>query len=74
MTGHQPNPSQEIAIENVVRGLGVKNVAVVDPKNIKELSFLIKDYLEKDEISVIVSKRICALFERRFNKQKNAQK
>ncbi len=69
MTGHQPNPSQDIAIENVVKGLGVKHIKVIDPKNIDELRATIKDFLNKDEVSVIVAKRICALLEKRLKKK-----
>lgn len=78
MTGHQQNPgmgkngmlqpSPELNIEEVVKALGVKNVKVVDPINQQELEGAIKEFLEKDEVSVIISKRVCKLLE---NRQKN---
>ncbi len=78
MTGHQQNPgmgkngmlqpSPELNIEEIVKVLGVKNVKVVDPINIQELESTIKEFLEKDEVSVIISKRVCKLLE---NRQKN---
>jgi indolepyruvate ferredoxin oxidoreductase alpha subunit len=79
MTGHQQNPGMgkngmldpapELSIEEVVRGLGVKNVKTLDQvPNTQELENTIKEFLEKDEVSVIVCKHICALLERR---QKN---
>ena len=80
MTGHQPNPGMEktgmgedaetIRIEDIAKACGVKHVAVVDPKNIGELKSIIKEFLTKKEVSVIVSKRICALWERRLKRAK----
>jgi len=71
MTGHQPNPSmgktgmgetvEEISIENVMKGFGVKNVKTVDPFNVKEMIASIKEFLDKNEPSVIVAKRECRL-------------
>jgi len=80
MTGHQPNPgmgktgmgedSEDIRIENIARACGVKHVKVVDPKNVNELKKTIKEFLNKKEVSVIVSKRICALWARRLKRMK----
>lgn len=61
MTGHQPHPGSTIPIENVVKGCGVKYIKIVDPYNIKETIAAIKDALAQPEISVIISRRICAL-------------
>lgn len=69
MTGHQPNPGEEIKIEDIVRACGVKNLKVIDPINIKELQSTIKQFLEKKEVSVIVSRRICALYEKRLKRK-----
>ena len=75
MTGHQVNPgmgknlmgesAEELKIEEIVRACGVKNIKVLNPSNIKELDATIKEYLEKDEVSVIVCKLICALLAKR---------
>ena len=80
MTGHQPNPGmgktgmgedvEEIKIEDIVKACGVKHVKVIDPKNINELKETIKEFLNKKEVSVIVAKRICVLWEKRL-KRKN---
>jgi len=70
MTGHQPNPGQEIKIEDIVKGCGVKNVKVVDSVNIKELQSVIKEFLNKKEISVIVARRMCAYYAKRLAKKK----
>ena len=71
MTGHQPNPgtgrtgmgdpSQQIRIENIVRAMGVKNVAVIDPYNVKKMIKTIRKFLKKKDVSVIVAKRECRL-------------
>ena len=78
MTGHQPNPgmgktlmgedTQELQIEEIAKACGVKNIKVLDPINIKEFEDTIKEFLNKEEVSLIVCKRICALLAKR---QKN---
>ncbi|MFA6190536.1 MAG: thiamine pyrophosphate-dependent enzyme [Candidatus Staskawiczbacteria bacterium] len=79
MTGHQQNPGMgktlmgevttEVSIEEIARACGVKNVKVLDPINIKELESTVKEFLAKDEVSLIICKRICALLERRQAKK-----
>lgn len=71
MTGHQDNPGTgrtlmgeqtvETAIEDVARGVGVKRVRVIDPYNLEETYNVIKEELDADEPSVVVSKRPCVL-------------
>jgi indolepyruvate ferredoxin oxidoreductase alpha subunit len=78
MTGHQTNPgmgktlmgedTQELSIEEIVKSCGVKNVKVLDPANMQEFENTVKEFLDKDEISLIVCKKICALLAKR---QKN---
>lgn len=78
MTGHQVNPGmgktlmgegvEEIKIEEIAKACGVKNIKVLDPANIKEFEEIIKDFLQKDEISLIVAKRVCKLLENRQKK------
>lgn len=80
MTGHQNNPGMgktsmgedttEIQIADIAKACGVKNIKVLDPINIKELEETVKEFLEKDEISLIVCKRICALLAKRIKKAK----
>ena len=80
MTGHQPNPGmgktgmgedvEEIKIGNIVKACGVKHVKIIDPKNINEFKKTIKEFLNKKEVSVIIAKRMCALWEKRL-KRKN---
>jgi indolepyruvate ferredoxin oxidoreductase alpha subunit len=71
MTGHQPHPgtgitgmgeeTAHIEIDDVVKGLGIKNVKVIDPFNLKEMIKAVKEFLNKKETSVIVAKRECQL-------------
>jgi indolepyruvate ferredoxin oxidoreductase alpha subunit len=71
MTGQQPNPGEKsnslgeelpsIAIEDIVRSLGVKNVQVVDPYDLKESLKAITSALKEDSVSVIISRRECAI-------------
>ncbi|MFH0792281.1 MAG: thiamine pyrophosphate-dependent enzyme, partial [bacterium] len=71
MTGHQTNPglgrtgsgeeTTVIDIESIVKACGVKNVRVVDPINMRDLETTIKDFLGKEDVSVIIAKRVCWL-------------
>ncbi len=81
MTGHQPVPSQElrwpgledrprINIEEVVKGLGVKNVVTINPYQKEEACSLIRPLLEKNELCVIISKAPCILYRSRVSKSK----
>jgi len=64
MTGHQPHPGAPatqngLKIENVVKGLGIKNLKVIDPINQEEFIAAIKEFLNKKEVSVIIARRPC---------------
>ncbi|MGI6028361.1 MAG: indolepyruvate ferredoxin oxidoreductase subunit alpha [Candidatus Heteroscillospira sp.] len=71
MTGHQQNPTTgktlkgqaapAVSIEQLCAAVGVKNVRVVDPYALKELESIVKEELQKDEPSVIIARRPCAL-------------
>jgi indolepyruvate ferredoxin oxidoreductase alpha subunit len=71
MTGHQPNPdtgingrgevSKIIKIEEVAQSFGVENVAVVNSFNQEECKAKVKEFLEKDSVSLIVSRGECRL-------------
>jgi indolepyruvate ferredoxin oxidoreductase alpha subunit len=70
MTGHQPHPGvgdgKAINIEDVVRACGIKNVKVIDQvENQKEFEEAVKEFLEKDEVSVIIARHTCALLEKK---------
>jgi len=59
MTGHQPHPGKVIKIEDMVSACGVKNLKVIDQGNQEEFIKTVKEFLEKDEVSVIVARRPC---------------
>ena len=69
MTGHQPHPGappdgSRLKIEDVVKALGVKNMKVVDPLNQEEMIKTIREFINKKEVSVIISRRPCIFVKR----------
>ena len=71
MTGHQQNPTTgynikgdpagKIDLEALVRAMGIERIRVVDPYDLKACNEAIKEELQADEPSVIISRRPCAL-------------
>lgn len=71
MTGHQHNPSTgkdirgndapAIDIPALAKACGAKSVRRVDPFDLEELEQIIKEECERDELSVIITERPCAL-------------
>ena len=71
MTGHQQNPSTgknakgeeapAIDIATLCRAIGVKNIVEIDPFDIKGLEEVVKTETAREELSVIITKRPCAL-------------
>ena len=71
MTGHQQNPTtgynlkgdpaSKINLEALCHSVGINSVRVVDPYNLSECDTVIKEELGKNEPSVIISRRPCAL-------------
>ncbi len=71
MTGHQDNPNTgrnakgepapAIDIATLCRACGVQHVTEIDPFDVKGLEKLIKEETERDALSVIITKRPCAL-------------
>lgn len=71
MTGHQQNPTTgfnlrgepagKIDLEALVHSMGINRVVVVDPYNLEETDKAVKEELEAEEPSVIISRRPCAL-------------
>lgn len=64
MTGHQPHPGAPaipngIKIEDIVRACGVKYVKTINQSNQEEFIKTTKEFLEKDEIAVIVATQPC---------------
>lgn len=71
MTGHQQNPTTgknlkgdpaaAVNLEDLCHAIGIKSVRVVDPYHMAETEAVIKEELEKEEPSVVISRRPCAL-------------
>jgi indolepyruvate ferredoxin oxidoreductase alpha subunit len=71
MTGHQEHPGTGISaqgeetfavdLESLVRGIGVKDVKVIDAFNIKALRAGVRDSLARPEVSVIIVRGNCAV-------------
>ncbi len=72
MTGHQPHPGVDpekiglpktfVSIEEVVKGLGVKHLAVVSPLKTQRLMDAIREATDYEGVSVIISREVCPLF------------
>jgi indolepyruvate ferredoxin oxidoreductase alpha subunit len=71
MTGHQEHPgtgisaqgkeTQAVDIERLVRGIGVRDVKVIDAFDLKALAAGLKDSLDRLEVSVIIARGPCAM-------------
>ncbi|MDD4859363.1 MAG: indolepyruvate ferredoxin oxidoreductase subunit alpha [Dehalococcoidales bacterium] len=71
MTGHQEHPgtgisaqgiqTTAVSLENLVRGIGVKNLRVVDAFDVKALRTAVKESLAGKDLSVIISRGACAV-------------
>ncbi len=83
MTGHEPHPGtgrtamgeprEPVKIEDVVRGMGIKNVRVVNAFNQKELQKAVKELTSKHGVNVIVSRGMCRLLFKKMMKRKGQQ-
>lgn len=82
MTGHQQNPTTgktikgdpttAVSLEKLANAVGIDRVRVVDPYNLAETEQAIREELEVEEPSVIISRRPCALL--KYVKHKPALK
>lgn len=71
MTGRQPHAAAgktlmghiapNIILEKLLEGLGVTQVAVIDPFETNKLKTLVTEYLGKKGVKVIIARRECAL-------------
>jgi indolepyruvate ferredoxin oxidoreductase alpha subunit len=73
MTGHQPHPGtlvqqqgcERLDLERVVRGLGVDDVTVMDPNNLREAIQAAREAYRRSGLRVLISRHPCPLYERR---------
>lgn len=71
MTGQQNNPASgynikgepanEINLEQLCRAIGVKHVFMVNPHQVSESKKVLKEAIELDEMSVVISRAPCVL-------------
>lgn len=71
MTGHQENPASgknarkqpapAIDLRQMCRACGVKHVVEIDPFDVKGLEAVVKEETARHELSVIITKRPCAM-------------
>lgn len=71
MTGHQQNPTTgynikgdpagKINLEDLCKSMGFNRVKIIDPYNLQECESVIREELESNQPSVIISRRPCAL-------------
>jgi indolepyruvate ferredoxin oxidoreductase alpha subunit len=81
MTGHQENPgtgytlmgekAEVIDIESICKAIGVKNLKVVNPLNLKETDEAVSEALKSVEPSVIITKWPCVL--KKFSEEDKKQ-
>ncbi|NLJ67476.1 MAG: indolepyruvate ferredoxin oxidoreductase subunit alpha [Clostridiales bacterium] len=74
MTGHQDNPSTGRTIKGeeapildlvtLVKAVGINNIHVLDPFDLEASRKILRDELEKEEPSVIIFRRPCALLDK----------
>jgi len=74
MTGHQQNPATGLDIHNqpapavnlekLCEACGVKHVVVVDPFDLKATEKALREETARDEVSVIIARRACALLDK----------
>ena len=74
MTGHQPNPATgsnlggiecpRLDIAEISRAMGVPNVREIDAFNLKQCEEVIKEEINKPELSVIVVSERCIMIEK----------
>jgi indolepyruvate ferredoxin oxidoreductase alpha subunit len=78
MTGMQEHPAtgytllgetaKQLNLKVLVSALGIENIRVVDPYDLKMTRTVIKEELAKDGPSVVISQRPCVLFKRSKSK------
>ncbi|MGC8765901.1 MAG: thiamine pyrophosphate-dependent enzyme [Brevinematia bacterium] len=81
MTGHQPNPAtgltskfsktEEINLEKLIEGFGVKRIRRVNAYKKDELRKVIEEEINSEEVSVILVDEVCVIGEAAIRKLKN---
>ncbi len=71
MTGHQDNPTtgrtirgeatKQVDLEKLCYAIGVEHVVIADPFDVKNFEKVVREEVEREEPSVIIAQRPCAL-------------
>lgn len=71
MTGHQDNPTtgytirkeptKQVNLLTLCKSIGIDHVVVADPFDVKNFEKIVKEETEREEVSVIIAQRPCAL-------------
>ncbi len=71
MTGHQDNPTtgftirgeetKQVNLLSLCKAVGVEHIVVADPFDVKNFEKVVKEEVDRDEPSVIIAQRPCAL-------------
>lgn len=74
MTGHQDNPTtgftirgeatKQVNLIKLCESIGVEHVVVADPFDTKNFEKVVKEETERDDVSVIIAQRPCALLKK----------
>ena len=74
MTGHQDNPgsgytlegdiAEKVRIEDVLKGIGYKNIIIVDPQDLAAMEQAVQDAINSEEPAAIITRRPCLLIKR----------
>ncbi len=83
MTGQQPHPGSDhsagnqpakrLVLEDLIRGMGVTDITIVDPYDVKAAVGPIKEALSRKGPNVVISRRACALHADR-NKRRRGER
>ncbi len=83
MTGHQPHPGVDtqamgvdrtrVSIEGVVRGCGVNDVHVVKPFKLNKTMEALRQSMDYEGVSVVISEELCPLFARAVGRKAKAR-
>jgi indolepyruvate ferredoxin oxidoreductase alpha subunit len=82
MTGQQPDPGRDynaggqpakpLILENVIKAMGIDDITIVDPYQVKSAVSPIREALSRKGPNVIISRRACALYADR-NKRRRGE-
>ena len=74
MTGHQDNPTtgktirgeetKQVDLIKLGQAIGIEHIVVADPFDVKNFEKIVKEEVERDEVSLIIAQRPCALLKK----------